>query len=191
MRTIDPDEILRSVQQETPEKGLPPVHLWHPERSGEIDIQIKKDGRWFHEGEEIVRQSLARLFSTILRLDEDGEYYLVTPVEKLKIQVEDTPFIAASFFVEPAQQGKAMKLVFATNFGDPVVLDQKNQLTVEYPKGEGSEPRPLVEVRNGLLARVSHSAFYQLVDMATKERTEEGPVLMIRSDGEEYILGKL
>ncbi len=75
------------------ERGLPPVHLWHPEHCGDIDIRIRRDGVWFHEGTPIGREALVRLFSTVLRLDPDG-YHLVTPVEKLKIQVEDAPFIA-------------------------------------------------------------------------------------------------
>jgi hypothetical protein len=95
------------------ERGLPPVHLWNPPHCGEIDIRIRKDGVWFHEGTPIGREALVRLFSTVLRLDPDG-YHLVTPVEKMKITVEDAPFIATRV----DREGEA--LVFQTNVGDTV-----------------------------------------------------------------------
>jgi hypothetical protein len=89
------------------------VHLWHPAHCGEIDIRIRKDGVWFHEGTPIGREALVRLFSTVLRLDPDG-YHLVTPVEKLKIQVEDAPFIATRV----DRDGRGLR--FETNVGDVV-----------------------------------------------------------------------
>jgi hypothetical protein len=86
------DSVLAAAKQ-APGRGLPPVHLWNPPHCGEIDIRIRRDGVWFHEGTPIGREALVRLFSTVLRLDPDG-YHLVTPVEKMKIVVEDAPFIA-------------------------------------------------------------------------------------------------
>src|SRR3982751_5884734 len=100
--------------KEAGKRGLPPVHLWHPAHCGDIDIVIKKNGLWFHEGTPIGREALVRLFSTVLRKDPDG-FHLVTPVEKMKITVEDAPFIA----VRVDKEGET--LVFQTNVGDTVV----------------------------------------------------------------------
>ena len=108
------DGVAQSVKA-AGERGLPPVHLWNPPHCGEIDIRIRKDGVWFHEGTPIGREALVRLFSTVLRLDPDG-YHLVTPVEKMKITVEDAPFVAVDFTAAGA--GAEQVLRFVTNVGD-------------------------------------------------------------------------
>ena len=141
------------------ERGLPPVWLWNPPHCGEIDIRIAKDGTWFHEGTPIGREALVRLFSTVLRLDPDG-YHLVTPVEKMKITVEDAPFIATRV----DQEGEA--LVFQTNVGDTVVAGPDNVIRVEIDPATG-EPRPYVHVRRGLEALIARPVFYELVELAT------------------------
>src|SRR3954470_20175709 len=117
-------------------RGLPPVHLWHPAHCGEIDIRIRKDGVWFHEGTPIGREALVRLFSTVLRLDPDG-YHLVTPVEKLKIQVEDAPFIATRVDVLPGEEGVGDTLRFETNVGDVVEAGPDNAVRVETDPATG------------------------------------------------------
>ena len=156
-------------------RGLPPVHLWHPEHCGEIDIRIRKDGVWFHEGTPIGREALVRLFSTVLRLDPDG-YHLVTPVEKLKIQVEDAPFIATR--VDRA--GEA--LVFQTNVGDTVEAGPDNIIRVEVdPVTE--EPRPYLHVRRGLEALIARPVFYELAELAIERDTPDGPRLGVASSG--------
>jgi hypothetical protein len=142
-------------------KGLPPVHLWHPAHCGEIDIVIKRDGLWFHEGTPIGREALVRLFSTVLRKDPDG-FHLVTPVEKMKITVEDAPFIATRV----DQAGEALK--FLTNVG---------------------EPRPYLHVRRGLEARIARPVFYELVELASERQTTEGPVLGVWSNGAFFPVG--
>ena len=114
------------------ERGLPPVHLWRPEHCGDIDIRIRKDGVWFHEGTPIGREALVRLFSTVLRLDPDG-YHLVTPVEKLKIQVEDAPFIATRVDALPGQDGGGAVLRFETNVGDIVEAGPASQAIMPGP----------------------------------------------------------
>jgi hypothetical protein len=162
-------------------RGLPPVHLWHPKNCGEIDIVIRRDGLWFHEGTPIGREALVRLFSTVLRKDPDG-YYLVTPVEMMKITVEDAPFIA----VRVDRKGEA--LVFTTNVGDVVEAGLDNQIRVEMD-AETGEPRPYLHVRRGLEALISRPVFYELVEMADLHEGDNGRRYYVRSNGEEFALG--
>jgi hypothetical protein len=163
------------------ERGLPPVHLWHPEHCGEIDISIRKDGVWFHEGTPIGREALVRLFSTVLRLDPDG-YHLVTPVEKLKIQVEDAPFIATRVDFFPGQDGVGGILRFETNVGDVVEAGPDNAIRVETDPATG-EPRPYLHVRRGLEALIARPVFYELAELAAERDTPEGPRLGVASNG--------
>ncbi len=139
-------------------RGLPPVHLWNPPNCGEIDIVIKKSGLWFHEGTPIGREALVRLFSTVLRKDDDG-IFLVTPVEKMKITVEDAPFIA----IRVDRDGEALR--FTTNVGDEVEAGPDNAIRVEMDGATG-EPRPYLHVRRGLEALIARPVFYELVEMA-------------------------
>jgi hypothetical protein len=157
------------------ERGLPPVHLWNPAHCGEIDIRIRKDGVWFHEGTPIGREALVRLFSTVLRLDPDG-YHLVTPVEKMKITVEDAPFIATRV----DRVGES--LVFQTNVGDTVEAGPENAIRVEIDPQTG-EPRPYVHVRRGLEALIARPVFYELVGLAQERDTPQGPRLGVASHG--------
>jgi hypothetical protein len=152
-------------------RGLPPVHLWHPAHCGEIDIRIRKDGVWFHEGTPIGREALVRLFSTVLRLDPDG-YHLVTPVEKMRITVEDAPFIATRV------DRVGDTLVFLTNVGDTVEAGPENRIRVEIDPDTG-EPRPYVHVRRGLEALIARPVFYELAEMASLE----GDTWGVRSNG--------
>jgi hypothetical protein len=163
------------------ERGLPPVHLWHPEHCGEIDIRIRKDGVWFHEGSPIGREALVRLFSTVLRLDPDG-YHLVTPVEKLKIQVEDAPFIATRVDLLPGKDGVGDILRFETNVGDVVEAGEGNAIRVETDPASGA-PRPYLHVRRGLEALIARPVFYELVELAAERETPEGPRLGVASNG--------
>jgi hypothetical protein len=160
-----------------PARGLPPVHLWNPAHCGEIDIRIARDGVWRHEGAVIGRPALVRLFSTVLRKDPDG-YYLVTPVEKLKIAVEDVPFVA----VRVDREGEALS--FLTNVGDLTEAGPENPLRVEIDAMTG-EPAPYVHVRGGLEARLSRPVFYELVAMAEPR----GDRLGVTSNGAWFDLG--
>lgn len=173
------DGVVAAVKQ-APGRGLPPVHLWNPAHSGEIDIVIKRDGRWFHEGAVIGREAMVRLFSTILRRDPDG-YWLVTPVEKLQITVEDAPFIA----VHVDREGNHLK--FLTNVGDVVTADAEHAIRVAVR--EDGEPRPYLQVRRGLEALISRAVFYELVEMADERDTPDGPRLGIESGGVWFALG--
>jgi len=158
-------------------RGLPPVHLWHPAHCGDIDIVIRRDGVWMHEGSPIGRAELVRLFSTVLRKDADG-YVLVTPGEKLSITVEDLPFRA----VAVSQRGEV--LVFTTDVGDEAEAGPDHPIQVET-NPETGEPSPSVRVRADLWARIARPVFYELVEMA---RIEDGR-LTVRSNGEIFALG--
>jgi hypothetical protein len=170
-----------SGQKQAPGRGLPPVHLWHPEHCGEIDIVIKANGLWFHEGTPIGREALVRLFSTVLRKDPDG-YVLVTPVEKLSITVEDAPFTA----VRVDRAGEA--LVFTTNVGDEVEAGPDNPIRVEMDRETG-EPRPYVHVRRGLEALILRPVFYELAEMAERRETDAGPMMSVVSNGAWFAVG--
>ena len=120
------DGVIAAAKSQAPGRGLPPVHLWHPTHCGEIDIVIKKNGLWFHEGTPIGREALVRLFSTVLRKDPDG-FVLVTPGEKLSITVEDAPFIA----VRVDREGDTLR--FITNVGDVVEAGPDNASRCDGP----------------------------------------------------------
>lgn len=174
------DKVIEAAKQ-APGRGLPPVHLWNPAHSGEIDIVIAKDGRWIHEGSPINREALVRLFSTILRKDPDGTY-LVTPAEKLRITVEDAPFVATRV----DRRGGA--LVFQTNVGDEVEAGPENGLRVEVDPAT-QEPRPYLHVRRGLEALITRPVFYELVEMADERQTPNGPELGVESNGVWFPVG--
>lgn len=165
---------------QAPGRGLPPVHLWNPPNSGEIDIVIKPDGRWVHEGATISREALVRLFSTVLRKDPDG-IYLVTPVEKLKITVEDAPFVA----VRVDRDGDSLR--FLTNVGDVVEAGPDNAIRVEM--GRDGQPRPYLHVRRGLEALIARPVFYELVELAEPRDTRDGETLGVTSNGAWFPIG--
>ncbi|MDO6478926.1 DUF1285 domain-containing protein [Shimia thalassica] len=146
------------------ERGLPPVHLWNPPFLGNIDIQILRDGTWIHEGGEIKRPELVRLFSSILRKDGDS-YFLVTPVEKVGITVEDAPFVAVD--VDCTGTGENQILTFTTNVGDTVTAGPDAPIRLVQETAQG-EPAPYVMVRAGLEARLDRKTFYRMVELGTQ-----------------------
>lgn len=154
-------EGLAAAAGQAARKGPPPVHLWNPDYCGDLDIEIRRDGLWFYLGTPIGREPLVRLFASILKL-EDGKYYLVTPVEKVGIRVQDVPFIAVD--AEASGEGEAQVLTFTTNVGDEVAAGSENPIRVERDPVTG-EPSPYVHVRRGLEARIDRKTFYRLVDL--------------------------
>lgn len=162
------------------DRRLPPVQQWNPPQAGEIDIRIAANGDWYHEGELIKRLAISKVFSTILRLDE-GQHFLVTPVEKLRIRVDDAPFLAID--METEGEGRARRVLFTTNMGDVVLVDAEHPILVEERDGQ---PRPYVEVRCGLRALIARSVFYRLVDLADEEANGE---FSVWSDGTRFVLG--
>jgi hypothetical protein len=141
--------------------GPAPVHLWNPPFCGDLDIRIARDGTWFYLGTPIGRPALVRLFSNILKL-EGGRYYLVTPVEKVGITVEDAPFVAVDF--EATGAGDAQVLRFETQVGDRVTAGPEHPIRV-VRDGTSQEPSPYVMVRAGLEALIDRKSFYRLVDL--------------------------
>jgi hypothetical protein len=155
------------------------VHLWNPPHCGEIDIRIRRDGQWFHEGTPIGRPALVRLFSTVLRKDPDG-FHLVTPAEKLRIEVEDAPFIAV------AVDRVGEDLTFTTNVGDTVLAGPGHPIRMAYA---GEAPRPYLHVRRGLEALLSRPVFYELAEMAEPRIFQGRELWVVRSGGMEFVLG--
>jgi uncharacterized protein len=160
--------------------GRPPVEKWQPALSGDIDIRIERNGDWYHEGGRIERPPLVRLFASILRREADGQHYLVTPVEKWRIRVEDTPLLAVD--MEVAGEGAERKMVFRLNTDELVLLDAAHPLTVDT---EGDEPHPVLHLERGLGARLTRALFYRLVDLAEPHGAE----LRIASAGSWFSLG--
>lgn len=162
-------------------KGLPPVHLWNPEFCGDLDMRIASDGTWFYLGTPIGRAQLVRLFSTVLRHDDDGKYYLVTPVEKVGITVDDAPFVAVSMAVEG--KGEAQTIRFTTNVGDETEAGPEHPIRCEVDP-ETQEPRPYVHVRARLEALISRPIFYDLVELGSEERQNGEDWFGVWSGGE-------
>ena len=155
------DGIAASVKAAQKGKGLPPVHLWNPPFCGDLDMRIARDGTWFYLGTPIGRPELVRLFSTILR--KDGEqYFLVTPVEKVGITVDDAPFVAVDF--ELAGKSRDQRLTFTTNVGDAVEAGPDHPIRV-IRDPETGEPSPYVLIRANLEALIDRKSFYRLVEI--------------------------
>lgn len=179
-----PENLAEQVKSaQSPGKGLPPLEKWHPELLGDIDIVIARDGQWLYQGKPIPRESVVRLFSTILRREDDGHYYLVTPVEKWRIQVEDAPLLAHSLDV--SGEGRDQVLSVTTNVGETLTIGEEHPLCVgTYPGSD--EPRPVVNVRHGIEARLATAAYYDLAELATEENPEGGSAIGVWSKGNFY-----
>lgn len=145
----------------TKTKGLPPVHKWNPPFCGDLDMRIARDGTWFYLGTPIGRFELVRLFSSILRKDGD-DYFLITPVEKVGITVDDAPFVAVDF--EAEGQGESQRLTFETHVGDLAIAGPDHPIRVERDPETG-EPAPYVLVRANLEALIDRKSFYRLVEL--------------------------
>ncbi len=153
-------EIVRMAE----ERRLPPIEQWNPAHCGHSAMRIARDGTWFHEGSPIGRTEMVRLFSTILRREPDGRFVLVTPVEKLDIDVEDAPFQAVE--VKSDGAGEARNLAFRLNTGDVVVANAERPLRIDT---QADGPHPYLRVRGGLDARVARAVYYELAEMALAE----------------------
>jgi hypothetical protein len=149
-------------------KGPPPVHLWNPEFCGDLDMRIARDGTWFYLGTPIGRMPLVKLFSSIIRKDGD-DYFLVTPVEKVGITVEDAPFVAIDFDVTGT--GKDQEITFTTLVDDVVIAGIEHPIRVVRDKDTG-EPSPYVLIRSNLEALIDRKSFYRLVDIGAHAEHE-------------------
>ncbi|MEK7265195.1 MAG: DUF1285 domain-containing protein [Pseudomonadota bacterium] len=166
------------------QRRLPPVEKWSPEYCGEMDLAIRRDGVWVHEGTPIGRARLVRLLSTVIRKDGD-RYFLVTPVEKLGIKVEDAPFLAVLMRTEG--EGADRRLVFTTNVGEEVIAGPDHPIS--YRASAGGKA-PYIHVRAGLDALISRAVFYDLV--AIGETRDIGGELWfgVKSAGEFFAFGQ-
>ena len=165
--THDASNPLRGLKEASAAgKGLPPVHLWNPPFCGDIDMRIAADGTWYYMNSPIGRKPLMKLFASVLRHDADGKFYLVTPVEKCGIRVDDAPFLAVRMRVEG--EARAQVIHFETNADDEVTVDAAHPLRFETEAGTGGL-KPYVRVRAALDALVSRALFYDLVAAGTTE----------------------
>lgn len=167
-------------------KGLPPVHLWNPPFCGDLDMRIARDGSWFYMGTPIGRPAMVRLFSTVIRRDGD-DYFLVTPVEKVGIKVDDAPFVAVELKVEG--DGEAQVLRFITNVGDETEAGPEHPMRVELDP-ESQEPAPYVHVRANLEALIHRNVFYQLVELAVPHEADGMKWLGVWSHGAFFPIGR-
>ncbi|CAM3148722.1 DUF1285 domain-containing protein [Paracoccus nototheniae] len=159
-------EGLEQVIGKASKGGPPPVHLWNPAYCGEMDLLIRADGTWVHDGSPITRPAMVRLFASILK--REGErYFLVSPVEKLGIRVEDAPFLAIDAEIVPDRADQPGRITLTTNVGDQVAVGPDHALIL---RGTSQAPRPYVHVRAGLEALIDRKTFYRLAAAA-----EPGP----------------
>jgi uncharacterized protein len=158
---------LADIAKALTEKRLPPVETWNPAHCGDSEIRIARDGRWYHQGATIDRVSMIRLFSTILRREPDGRFVLVTPTEKLDIEVEDAPFQAVE--IKSEGKGATRRLAFRLNTDELVIAGPNHGLRFA---DDASGPIPYLQVRNGLEARVARPAYYDLAELALNEGSD-------------------
>jgi len=152
---------LAELQKLTAERQLPPVDRWNPEHCGHSGMRIARDGTWYHEGEPIRRPAMVRLFSTVLRREPDGRHVLVTPVEKLDIDVDCTAFRAIAMSREG--DGRDQRVAFQLDSGDAVVLGPEHPLRIV---GTETGPSPRILVRHGLEAALTRAVYYELAEVA-------------------------
>ena len=171
---------LAESARKTKDGKLPPVHLWNPPFCGDLDMRIARDGTWFYQGTPIGRKALVVLFASIIRKDGD-DYFLVTPVEKVGIKVDDAPFIAIDFDVSGA--GDSQTITFHTNVDDSVILSRDAPLRMAHNPQTG-EPAPYVLVRTNLEALIDRKSFYRLVDLGEVMPYQGEDWFGVRSQGQ-------
>jgi len=164
----------------SPGRDLPPVDQWAPEFSADLDMEIRADGSWYYEGSVIRREALVRLFSTVLRKDEDGSTYLVTPVEKVEVRVEDAPFVAVEMSVD-TRDGKQV-LTFRTNVGDVVEAGPDHPLRFELA-GDDEGLKPYLHVRGRLEALASRAVMYEIAALGEPQTVDGTEMFAVVSAG--------
>ena len=186
MNSDSPDKSLdpfRMVQRLGGRRGPAPVHLWDPPFCGDIDLRIARDGVWHHEGRPIRRQAMVNLFASILKREGD-EFFLVNPIEKVRIQVEDCPFLAVD--MEIIDPGPDQQILFRTNVEETITADAEHLIRVT---GD-SEPRPTVYARGDMEALLNRPVFYRLVAAASQHRDNDQIITGINSCGQFFELGR-
>lgn len=170
---------LGEIAELAAQRKLPPVKDWKPEASSDSLMQITADGRWFHDGGEITRPAMIRAFSTLLRRDDDGSHWLITPYEKQSIIVEDAPFVAVELRSEG--DGKDRTLAFRLNTDDLIVAGADHAIELRGP-----DVLPYLHVRDGLWAKLARPVYYELAELALAENPD-APSLW--SNGVEFAIG--
>jgi hypothetical protein len=155
---------LAELQQLIDSRRLPPVDRWNPGRCGDSGMRIARDGTWYHEGRPIRRLAMVRLFASVLRREPDGRHVLVTPVEKLDIEVESTAFRAIAMTREG--EGANQRIAFALDHSDPLILGPDHPLRIVETK---TGPSPRLLVRHGLEAELTRPVYYELADVALEQ----------------------
>ena len=187
MKKTNPASILQQISKFEEEK-LPPVHLWNPPLCENIEMKIDREGRWYFMNSPIGRERMVRLFSKVLRLDEDGEYYLVTPIEKIRIEVEEKPFLIIDF--QLLNKGGHQLISFRTNTDDLFFLNKNHPISVEINK-QTEEPKPYVLVRANLEGLISRNVYYKLIEIAKLKKKGSKEILILRSDNQDFEIGYL
>ena len=177
--TPHPDELAKALRSAT-KKGPPPVEKWNPPYCGDLDIRIARNGQWFYLGSPIGRMPLVKLFASVIRKDGD-DYFLVTPVEKIGITVEDAPFVAVDFDVEG--EGRDQRLTFRTNVDDAAEAGPDHPIRVERDPETG-EPSPYVNIRRNLEALIDRKSYYRLVEIGSVEEVDGEDMFGLWSAGE-------
>lgn len=183
--SVNPDSLFNNIR----DQKYPPIEQWDPPFCGDIDICIHRDGSWSYNNSPFTRTSLVKLFARVLKR-EGNDYFLLTPVEKVKIKVEAEPFITVA--VEQNTAGP-MTLAFRTSLDETVIADKEHPITVI--NDSNGRPYPTIHIRNNLHALISRSDFYQLVELASSETDTSSEiagasVCTIESSGCKFILGK-
>ena len=168
----------------TGQKGPPPVHLWNPPYCGDIDMRIAGDGTWFYQKTPIGRAALVKLFASVLKREGD-KYFLVTPVEKCGIAVDDAPFLAVELQVEGAGAGR--RLNFRTNVDDWVACGREHALRFE-PESDTGGLKPYLHVRRDLWAKVTRALFYDLVELGEEREIAGERMFGVASEGEFFTM---
>ena len=176
---------LRSAVQKDEQRDT--MASWDPAFCGDIDMRIARDGSWHYMGSPIKRRALVRLFARVLRREEDA-YFLVTPVEKVGISVEDAPFVAT--LVRQRVNGKHPEIEFTTNVGDSIIAGINHPIEV-WLDAETEQPAPYVMVRNNLWALIARQTFYQLVEWAELVPRDGVSELLLESSGQIFQLGEI
>ncbi|MEM7547191.1 MAG: DUF1285 domain-containing protein [Pseudomonadota bacterium] len=177
--TPNPDDLAKTLAA-AGKKGPPPVHLWDPPFCGDLDIRIARNGQWYYLGSPIGRMPLVKLFSSVIRKDGD-KYFLVTPVEKIGITVEDAPFVAVDFEVQG--DGADQVLTFITNVEDEAEAGPDHPIRVERDPETG-EPSPYIHIRRNLEALIDRKSYYRLVDVGEVQEVDDVRMFGVRSGGE-------
>jgi uncharacterized protein len=167
------------------DRSLPPVEKWDPPFCGDLDIRIARDGTWYYMGSPIGREALVKLFASVLRKDEDGKHYLVTPVEKIGIVVEDAPLLAVEMAIEGS--GENQQLSLRTNLGDLVQVGPEHPLRFEKePDSDGL--KPYVHVRGRLEALFTRALMFQLAELLEEHHGAQGMEMGVWSGGRLFLL---